>query len=62
MYKWVQSFLDDQTQRVVVDEESSATAPVTSGRPYDPPDPSIYQRYLEQGHRPARLFADDCLL
>ena len=58
--RWIQSFLGDRTKRVVVDGESSATAPVTSGVPprncpRTTPIPCVYQRPTEQGqgHREA---------
>ena len=65
--RWIQSFLGDRTQRVVVDGESSTTAAVTSWVPKGTVlGPLLFLVYINdlpsRVKATARLFADDCLL
>ena len=67
--KWIESWLTNRTQKVVVDGDSSKLAPVTSGVPQGTVlGPLLFLIYINdignnisQGSK-LRLFADDCLL
>ena len=66
--KWIQAFLSDRTQTVVIDGITSNTAPVTSGVPQGTVLGPIlfliyindFPEYLE--HSKLRLFADDSII
>ena len=65
--RWIQSFLGDRTQRVVVDGESSTTATETSGVPQGTVlGPLLFLVYIidlpSRVKATVRLSADDCLL
>jgi len=64
---WIQSFLSDRTQQVVVDGHMSASAPVTSGVPQGSVlGPTLFVIYIndlpEDIQSTVRLFADDTAL
>ena len=63
--KWVQSFLRNRTQRVLVDGECSDTCPVKSGVPQGTVlGPLLLLLYINDIglNSKVRLFADDCLV
>jgi len=65
--KWIASFLQGRSQKVLVDGETSQTADVTSGVPQGTVmGPLLFLLYIndlpEAVSSKARLFADDCLL
>jgi hypothetical protein len=65
--KWIKSFLTGRTQRVLVEGQSSATVPVTSGVPQGSVlGPLLFLIYIndlpECVQSSTRLFADDCIL
>ena len=65
--QWIRSFLTDRTQRVVVENEKSAPAPVTSGVPQGSVlGPILFLVFIndmpESIASHCRLFADDSIL
>ena len=67
LYKWIESFLKGQTQRVVVEGESSAEARVKSGVPQGSVlGPLLFLIFIndlaENTTSSVRLFADDCVM
>ncbi len=64
---WIESFLTNRSQRVVVDGNISNSIEVTSGVPQGSVlGPALFLIFIndiaEELHSEARLFADDCLL
>ena len=64
---WIKSFLAGRTQRVIVEDVASDTAPVTSGVPqWSVLGPLLFLIYINdlpsKVNSTARLFAEDCLL
>ena len=64
---WIQSFLSDRTQRVLVQGHFSSTVPVTSGVPQGTVlGPLLFTAYINdltsRVNAKVGLFADDCLL
>ena len=64
---WIQNFLTNRTQKVVVDGSSSESARVKSGVPQDTVlRPLLFLTYINDlpstSSSQIRLFADDCLL
>ena len=62
--KWIQEFLSGRTQAVVIDYETSADGPVTSGVAQGPvPDHILFLLYIndlpDKTRSKVRLFADD---
>ena len=67
LYKWIESFLKGQTQRVVVEGESSAEARVKSGVPQGSVlGPLLFLIFIndlaENTTSTVRLFANDCVM
>ena len=67
LLQWIQSFLTNRTQRVVVDGTCSSACSVTSEVPQGSVlDPVLFLIYINDItsniHSRLRLFADDCLL
>ena len=67
--RWIDSFLKDRQQQVVVGNATSYTAPVTSGVPqWTVLGPSLFLIYMYINDIPddvtstTRLFADDCVI
>ena len=65
--RWINNFMNDHTQQVVVDNETSSTTPVTSGVPQgtvlEPTLFLIFIKNLEDNITSSiRLFADDCVI
>ena len=65
--RWIQSFLSDRTQAVVVEGVTSNSAPVLSGVPQGPVlGPCLflyYIKYIAEGLESfTRLFADDTMI
>ena len=65
--KWIQAFLSDRTQTVVIDNEKSATVPVTSGVPQGSVlGPILFLIYIndlpDKTRSKVRLFADDTVI
>ena len=65
--QWIQSFLSNGSQKVVIEGKSSSPAPVTSGVPQGTVlGPLLFLTYnndlLSRVKAKARLFPDDCLL
>lgn len=65
--QWISSFLTDRSQRVVVENQSSTSAPVTSGVPQGSViGPLLFLLYINdmpaKASSTTRLFADDSLL
>jgi len=66
--QWISSFLRNRSQRVVLEGESSETAPVTSGVPQGTVlGPILFLIFINDlpdhaQHCTVRLFADDCVL
>ncbi len=67
-HRWIQDFLTDRSQRVVLDHDSSEVAPVTSGMPQGTAlGPVLFLVYIYDlsdrvKHSTVHLFADDCVL
>ena len=66
-HKWIETWLTQRIQRVVIDEDSSCSASVTSGVPQGTVlGPFMFLIYVndiaESASSTLRLFADDCLL
>ena len=67
-FKWIESFLDNRSQQVVIDGHFSIDAKITSGVPQDsvlgPLLFLIYKNDLPNcvQNSVCRLFADDCIL
>jgi hypothetical protein len=65
---WIDSFLANRTQAVVLDGELSSTAPVTSGVPQGTVlGPALFLAYINDlpdhvSNSAVRLFADDCIM
>ena len=60
---WIERFLADRTQRVVIGGEQSSPAPLTSGVPQATVlGPLIFLVYINDLPSKSRLFADDSLL
>ena len=68
VHHWIQSFLSNRTQRVVIDSILSSPLPVTSGVPQGTVlGPLLFLVYINDlpdyiKHSTIRLFADDCIL
>ena len=65
-YNWIQTWLIQHTQRVVLDDESSDLAPVLSGVPQGTVLGPLILLYIndisKHVNSSLQLFADDCLL
>lgn len=64
---WIQDFLSDRTQTVVLEGKASSTNPVTSGVPQGTVlGPLLFLAYINDmpgyARSQTRLFADDCLM
>ena len=67
LLQWLQSFLTDRTQKVIIDGRHSSPCHVTSGVPQGSVlGPALFLIYINDIvtniHSQLRLFADDCLL
>ena len=68
VHQWIQSFLSNRTQRVVIDSILSSPLSVTSGVPQGTVlGPLLFLVYINDlpdyiKHSTIRLFADDCIL
>lgn len=66
--KWIENFLSDRTQRVLVEGMQSDSAPVTSGVPQGTVlGPILFLVFINDlpewaKHSKIRLFADDCII
>ena len=67
-YKWIESFLDNRSQQVVIDGHFSIDAKITSGVPQGSVlGPLLFLIYINDlpncvQNTVCRLFADDCIL
>ena len=68
IHHWIQSFLSNRTQRVIIDGTLSSPVSVTSGMPQGTVlGPLLFLVYINDlsdhiKHSTVRLFADDCIL
>ena len=68
IYTWIETWLKQRTQRVVIDGETSCSASITSGVPQGTVlSPLMFlillmTLYADNISLPLRLFAGDCLL
>jgi hypothetical protein len=66
--QWIESFLSNRSQCVVIDGQKSSSVPVTSGVPQGTVlGPALFLAYINDlpeyvNHSHVRLFADDCII